>query len=184
MSNFITITEVGDYIGRDLSADDGAILAVSMACETVRSLTEQDFTPTTGGTAVLDGTGTDCLLLPGVPVSAAGTVIVDGTTLDAGDYSHTSDGQLYRTDGEATWPNGEVASCWPKGRQNITVTYDHGGTAPADVRMVALAIANRLITQGGAVQETVGPVSRRYATSSTDLTAGERAILRRYKQPR
>lgn len=191
MTDFLTIQEVGDYIGRDLSADDGAILAVSMACETVRSLTEQDFTPTTGATAVLDGTGSDVLLLPQVPVTAAGTVSVDGTTLAATDYSVTSDGKLFRTDGTATWPgNGGYPSApvayWPQGRRNITVTYDYGyaGTAPDDVRMVALAIANRLITQGGATQETVGQVSKRYAAASTDLTAGEKAILRRYKQAR
>lgn len=191
MTDFLTITEVGDYIGRDLSADDGAILAVSMACETVRSLTEQDFTPTVGATAILDGTGTDCLLLPQTPVTAAGTVTVDGTALDSGDYSFTTSGELYRTDGTATWadnggyPANPVAY-WPQGRRNISVTYDYGyaGSAPDDVRMVALAIANRLITQGGATQETVGQVSKRYAAASTDLTAGEKAILRRYKQPR
>lgn len=182
MTDFLTITEVGDYIGRDLSADDGAILAVSMACETVRSLTEQDFTPTVGGTAILDGTGTDCLLLPQTPVTAAGTVAIDGTALAATDYKVTSEGELFRTDGTATSP----VAYWPQGRRNISVTYDYGyaGTAPDDVRMVALAIATRLITQGGAVQETVGQVSKKYAAAATDLTNGERAILRRYKQPR
>lgn len=191
MTDFLTITEVGDYIGRDLSADDGAILAVSMACETVRSLTEQDFTPTVGGTAILDGTGTDCLLLPQTPVTAAGTVAIDGTALAATDYKVTSEGELFRTDGTATWadnggyPASPVAY-WPQGRRNISVTYDYGyaGSAPDDVRMVALAIATRLITQGGAVQETVGQVSKKYAAAATDLTNGERAILRRYKQPR
>jgi type II secretory ATPase GspE/PulE/Tfp pilus assembly ATPase PilB-like protein len=50
------------------------------------------------------------------------------------------------------------------------------------VKMVALAIANRLVTQGGKIQEQIGQASARYAVSSTDLTVGERAILRKYKQ--
>lgn len=193
MTDFITVTELGDYVGRDLSADDGATLAVSFACETVRTLTEQDFAPVTGGTAVLDGTGTDTLLLPQVPVSAAGTVVVNGGTLDNNEYTVTEDGQLVRiysgTDGTATWSTwaqgAYPASYWPQGRRNVTVTYDYGfsGTAPDDIRMVALMIANRLVTQGGATSETVGQVTRRYAAASTDLTNGERAILKKYRRP-
>lgn len=191
MTDFITVTEVGDYIGRDLSSDDGATLAVSMACATVRTLTEQDFAPANGGTAILDGTGTDTLLLPQVPVSAAGTVVVNGEVLDNNEYVATSDGRLIRiysgTDGTASWStwgqNSSPASYWPKGEQNVTVTYNYGfsGTAPDDVRMVALMIASRLVTQGGATSETVGQVTRRYAVAATDLTNGEKAILRKHK---
>lgn len=187
MTDFITVTEVGDYIGRDLSSDDGATLAVSFACETVRTLTEQDFTPVVGGTAILDGTGTDTLLLPQVPVSAAGTVVVNGTTQDDGSYTVTADGKLIRTGGTAfysTWSqDGCPINYWPQGRQNITVTYDYGfaGTAPDDIRMVALMIAQRLVTQGGATEETVGQVRKKYAVSASDLTNGEQAIIRKYK---
>lgn len=187
----LTIQELSDYLGRNLVADDGAIMAVSMACETVRTLTEQDFTPTVGGTVTLDGTGTDTLLLPQVPVTGAGTVVVNGGTLDpALDYTYTAQGHLIRTDGTATltrWPDGYGPSAyWPEGRQNIDVTYDYGyaGTVPDDVKMVAMSIAYRMITQGGAISETVGQVSRRYAVAATDLTAGEKAILRKYRQAR
>lgn len=191
MTDFITVTEVGDYVGRDLSADDGATLAVSMACATVRTLTEQDFAPVHGGTAVLDGTGTDTLLLPQVPVNAAGTVVVNGSTLATNEYVATSDGRLMRTAGTATgWDSwaqyGRACGYWPPGHQNVTVTYDYGfsGTAPDDIRMVALMIATRLVTQGGATSETVGQVTRRYAVAGTDLTNGEKAIIRKYKVAR
>jgi hypothetical protein len=50
--------------------------------------------------------------------------------------------------------------------------------------MVALAIATRLIVQGAALQEGRGQASIRYAVASTDLTAGERAILRKYRTER
>lgn len=187
MSDFITIEEVSAYVGRDLSADDSAAFAVSAACDTVRTLTEQDFNAVTE-TVYLDGSGTDTLLLPQVPVTAAGTVVVNGGTLSGtADYTVTEDGKLYRTTGTATlssWSQGcGPSGYWPQGRRNIAVTYEHGysGTVPSDVRMVALAIANRIVTQGGATQESVGQVSKTYAVSSTDLTKGELAILRKYK---
>lgn len=190
---FISRADLGDYLGRDVSSDEGALIAVDSACEVVRTLTEQDFNPVNGDTVVLDGTGTDTLLLPQVPVSGAGTVVVNGGTLDGTlDYTVTEDGHLIRTAGTAalsTWAHSVGPSAyWPEGRQNITVTYDHGylaGTAtdvPADVRMVALMIANRLVTQGGASAETIGQVTKRYAVAATDLTNGERAILRKYKR--
>lgn len=191
---FISRDDLSDYLGRDVSDDEGALIAVDAACEIVRTLTEQDFNPVVGDTVTLDGTGTDTLLLPQLPVTGAGTVLVNGTAIDAGDYTYTADGQLVRTGGTASWSTwnegGWPLAYWPMGRRNITVTYDHGysaGTAadvPADVRAVALMIAYRLTTQGGIAQETVGQVTRRYATASTDLTAGEAAILRKYKQAR
>lgn len=188
MTDFITVTEVSDYLGRDLLTDDAAPLAVSMACETVKTLTEQQFDQMTGGTAVLDGSGTDVVILPQRPVSAAGTVVVNGETLESDDYAVTEEGLLIRTGGTAnwsTWSSCGPASYWPEGRRNVTVTYDYGytgGTPPADVRMVALMIASRLLVQGVAQSEQVGDVNARYAVASTDLTPGEKAILHKYRR--
>lgn len=185
---FIDTQDLSDYIGRDVTADDGATIAVDSAIDMVQTLSEQDFIQVTSETVALDGTGTDVLLLPQVPVTAAGTVVVNGGTLTSGtDYSVTERGHLIRTEGTASWSSWSTApvAYWPQGRQNVRVTYDHGyGTVPADVRVVALSIAARMITQGGAVFETVGPVSRRYAAASTELTSGERMILRKYKVSR
>lgn len=189
MTDFLTVTELGDYIGRDLSSDDGASLAVSMACEAVRTLTEQDFGVVSASTVQLDGTGTDTLLLPQVPVTAAGTVVENGGTLTADQhYTVTSEGHLIKTSGTADWSTWSSnhrggTAYWPEGRQNISVTYTHGysGTAPEDVRMVALMIASRLVIQGVNQSAQVGQANYRYAVASTDLTAGERAILRKYK---
>lgn len=192
MDPFISIADLGDYIGRDVSTDDGAVIAVDSACEMVRTLTEQDFNPVNADTVTLDGTGTDTLLLPQTPVTAAGTVVVNGGSLTAADYVATSDGHLVRTGGTAwsTWSETSFgpADYWPRGRQNISVTYNHGyaaGTAldvPADVRMVALMIASRLVIQGVEKSRTVGQASATYAVASTDLTNGEKAILRKYKR--
>lgn len=192
MTDFITTTELGQYLGRDLSADAGAALAVTMATETVKTLTEQDFAPATE-TIRLDGTGTDVLLLPQVPVSAAGTVVVNGGTLESDDYGVTSEGLLIRTGGTAVWStwtqtSGGPCAYWPQGRRNVSVTYDHGylsGTVadiPDDIRMVTMMIASRMVVQGVLSQEQVGQSMNRYAVASSDLTTGERAILRKYKQ--
>lgn len=176
----ISTQDLSDYIGRDLSADAGALLAVESADQLVRTLTEQDFEPLTS-TVYLDGTGTDAIFLPQRPVNAVGTVTVNGT-IDT-DFTFTADGRLTRADsGEsyATWTE-QPAGYWPAGRQNIAVTYEHGGTVPEDVRMVAIMAAYRLVTQGGAISEQVGGVTRRYAIAAGDLSAAERAILRRYR---
>jgi hypothetical protein len=67
------------------------------------------------------------------------------------------------------------------------VTYQHGyadADLPRDVRMVALSIASRLVVQGVASEESNGPVSVKYATPATDLTAGELRILQKYRNTR
>lgn len=184
MSDFITTTEVGDYAGRDLSSDDGAALAVEMACQTVRTLAEQDFEEITT-TVSLDGNGTDTLFLSQRPVNTVGTVTVNGE--DVTDYTFNEEGRLTRTSEDepsfATWARTGVSSAyWPAGRQNVAVTYEHGGTVPSDVRMVAMMMAYRMVTQGGATSEQVGDVRKAYAAAATDLTNGEKAILSKYRR--
>ena len=182
--SFITTQDLSDYIGRDVTADDGAAFAVDAANQVVQTHTEQVFTEATD-TVSLDGTGTDLLFLPQRPVTAAGTVEVNGTAVT--DYTFTETGKLIRTsDDEPTWSTWgqtyQPAAYWPEGRQNVSVTYTHGGSVPNDVRMVAMMIAYRLVTQGGATQEQVGDVRKTYAVAATDLTNGEQAILRKYRR--
>lgn len=178
----ITEQDLTDYLGRDDPDDAGVSFAVESANQVVKTLTEQEFESATS-TVSLDGTGTDTLLLPQRPVNTVGTVTVNGEA-DT-DFTFTSEGRLIRTGGTtySSWARNDVPTgYWPPGRQNVTVTYEHGGTVPDDVRMVAVMIAYRLATQGGAIQEQVGGESRRYAIASTDLTAGEKAILHKYRR--
>ena len=188
---FISREDLSDYLGRDVTDDDGALIAVDAACDVVRTITEQDFSPASE-TIKLDGTGTDTVLLPQLPVSGAGTVLVNDEAVT--DYTFTERGHLIRTAGTAdlyaTWSDGcGPIAYWPQGRQNIEVTYDHGyatsGTVtdiPADVRLVALMIANRLAVQGPNIQRQVGADNQRYAVASTDLTNGELRVLRKYRE--
>jgi hypothetical protein len=176
---FISPQDVVSYIGRGGTADAGIILAVDAACDICRTVAEREFNAGTS-TITLDGTGGDALLLPELPVSRAGTVLVNGTAVT--DYTLNGNGILFR--GSVGVNQG---STWPAGRQNISVTYDHGYAAvdlPRDVRMVALSIASRLVVQGPAKQESLGAVSVTYAVNATDLTNGEKLILGKYRQSR
>jgi hypothetical protein len=156
---FISQQDLSDYIGRDVTADNGALMAIDAACDTIRDITEQDFTYGTS-TISLDGTGTDVLILPQRPVANAGTVLVNGGTVT--DYiPPTPDGFLYR--GTATgscW----FGSHWPRGRQNVKITYEHGYASidvPRSIRMVAISLAARLV-------------------AANDLTKNELRVLQGY----
>ncbi len=180
---FISVQDLTDYLGRDVTTDDGALFAVDAACDTCRTVAEQSFNETVGDVITLDGSGTDALLLPRLPVNAAGTVLVSGSAIT--DYMLNGNGILFRGSVGAALDAADPRPVWPAGRQNVVVTYDHGyGTVPASVRMVALSIATRLIVQGVAIEETIGDVKVRYAVAATDLTNGERRILGKYRQIR
>jgi hypothetical protein len=167
---FITAAELSDFLGRDVSADDGAEAAIEAACQICRDVAGQDLTEATE-TILLDGTGTDCLVLPGFPTSSVTTVTVGGT---ADTDFVLGNGMLFKQ-----------AGTWTKGRRNISVKYKHGyrtRDVPASVKQVAKAVAARLLVQApkNAMAEVNGDVSIRYATAPTDLTANELRILRKH----
>jgi hypothetical protein len=172
---FITVEDLSDYTGRALAADDGAVIAIDAACDICRDVAGVDFN---AGTAAFtaDGTGTDALVLPTQPVSSVPYVAVAGAAIT--DYMLADNGTLLRgTNGAYPRPT------WPAGRQNVQGTVVTGyGTAdmPRSVKMVALAIASRLVIQGPALEENLGSSRVKYAAASTDLTAGELRILRKY----
>jgi hypothetical protein len=177
---FISPQDVVDYLGRGGTADPGIIIAIDAACDICRTVAEQTFNEVFSDTAILDGTGTDALLLPKLPVNAVGTVFVDSTPVS--DYSLNDNGILFRGSAGV-----DPRPVWPKGRQNIMVTYDHGFTEvnlPRDVRMVALSIASRLVLQGPAIEESVGDVRVKFGVNATDLSTGELRILKKKRQIR
>jgi hypothetical protein len=170
---FITGAELGTYLELgDLSADPVATIATEAACAICRTFADQEFTSTAGDIVSLDGAGTDALLLPEYPVTDVSAVSVDDSAVT--DWVVSPIGVLIRP-----------GSYWPAGRQNITVTYDHGyaeADFPADVRMVALVVAGRLYDRVDAKQESLGAYSATYVTNATDLTIGEKAILRKHRR--
>jgi hypothetical protein len=175
--DFITVTELGNYLGRDLSSDPAAALVVNAATDYCRTIAEQTFTAVSNDTVYLDGTGTDSLLLPQLPVSKVRSVKDEADLVT--DWTLNDNGVLFRKTAEGN------ASTWGLGRQRWVVAYDHGyDEVPGDVKAVALSIASRLIIQGVAAFEVVGQNQIRYDVPSTDLTAGAKMILRKYKQSR
>lgn len=180
---FINTTDLADLLGRDVTSDTGAIIAVDAACDVVRDIAEQSFNAGTA-TISLDGMGTDVLLLPERPVTTVGTVTISaGTTTETiTEYECTTTGMLLR--GSA---GSDPRPTWPRGRQNVQVTYEYGfGTAnmPRSVKLVALQLAARIVGQGLARRETIGDAQIEYGVpAATDLSANELRILQRYRQP-
>lgn len=176
---FIDAQDLTDHLGRDVTGDNGALIALDAACDICRTVAEQSFNAGTA-TISLDGTGSDVLVLPERPSGTATAVTVGGSAET--DFMVTEHGLLLR--GSAgIWPR----PVWPAGRQNIQVTYEYGYAPidlPRDVRVVALSIAERLLVQGVAKREAQGDASIDYATAATDLTAGELRILRKYRGTR
>lgn len=183
---FISTTDVVDYIGRGGTTDPGMLIAVDAACDICRDIAEQNFNADTS-TVTLDGTGTDSLLLPQLPVTAAGTVVVAGGTVT--DYVLNGNGILFRkaTGTDVDYCDAYRTLTWPAGRQNIEVTYDHGyadADIPRSVRMVALQVAARIVVQGVALEESLGDNRVKYAVAATDLTRNELRILRKHRPTR
>lgn len=171
--DLITVTELGDRIGRNLSADAAAIVAVNAASDWCRTIAEQTFTEVSNETIYMDGTDTDTLLLPQLPVTRVRSVKDGADTVT--DWVLSAQGMLFRKSDEG------APLVWTAGRQRFTVAYDHGyETIPADIKECALSIASRLIIQGVAQFESLGDSSIRYAVSATDLTNGELRILRKH----
>lgn len=181
---FIDTQDLTDYLGYNVTNDPGALIAIDAACDTVRDVASRLFNAGTE-TVTFDGSGGDCLILPQGPVLGCGTVTVNGGTVT--DYCWAMDGRLIRgTAAERSLS--DSTHVWPQGRLNVRVTYDYGfadADMPRSVRMVALALASRLLAQGpGAVSESAGDQSATYAGPAMDLTENELRILRYHARTR
>lgn len=183
---FISRDDLSALLGQDVSGEDKALIAIDAACDTVRVIAEQTFNLVTDDEIRMDGTGTDALLLPQLPVTEISEVIENGTTLTADtDYMVSADGVLLRL--PSIVENGSISLCrrqWWPGRQNIAITYSHGyAEIPRDVRIVALSLAARLYGQGaGVVFQVLGQYQVRYSGAPGDLTSTETLILHKYRR--
>ncbi len=166
MASFVTLDEYEDA-GGDVSDPIKAQAALEDACDEVRSYLGQRIDLVAGDVVTLQGTGTRTLLLPEVPVVSIASVVVDGTAVTS--YTVDKDfGVMWRTDGYSWTCNGSVV-----------VTYTHGfAVVPGDIKRVVYKLAMGGLT-GPVTQETVGPFSVSYGSSSSPLAA---LALRRVKK--
>lgn len=173
MDPFITVADLGARLKRDLTADASAAECVAAACDICRTVSEQDFSLVEDDVLTLDGTGTDVLLLPQLPVTEVSSVEVDDEAVT--DFTVTDSGLLVHTE-----------SVWTKGRQNVVVTYSHGYATnedvPSDVRIVALAVAARLMKSDDILWEGNEVAGTRLGVLPTDLSQGELRILHKHRR--
>jgi hypothetical protein len=173
---FISRDDLGDYLRRDLLADDQALIAVDAACQICRDIAEQTFDLVSDETIKLSGSGTYAMLLPQLPVVSVDNVILDDETLEADQYFWDEEGFLFRA---------SHLDLWSVGVHNLEVTYTHGyEEVPTSVRLVALALAARIYDQGIVQQETIGGYVILYGESEGGLTKLEKRILERHRPGR
>lgn len=200
----ITVEDLGLFLRRSLTGDAAAGIAVEAANAIVfAEVGELEFT--SADDLLIDGSGTDALLLPFIPVSRVRYV---GLVDPAG-------GPDEELEEESEWRLGDggilykmpMTFAWPNGRARVHVIYDHGfqmiepasgepdfaERVPSSLRLVALSIAARVyaagvVGVGGVQSETMGKYS--YTLSSTaggsagDLTTVERLVLSRFRTRR
>lgn len=182
---FISTTELTEKIGESAATARGTAV-ITAASDMVRLFTDLTLSPAGTTTVSLDGTGTDALILPERPVTAAGTVIESGGTLVLDtDYELADNGILYRLPGviDNGWGNETLRTYWWPGRQNIEVTFDYGySTVPGDLKEVALSMAERLFRQSAGIAfESLGQYQVRYTDSASDWSGTEKIVLRKYR---
>lgn len=176
---FITGADLSDYLGRDVTEDDAAAAAVAGACTLIRNSIDQRLDVVSDDVIFVDGSGTDTLLLPELPIVSVSAVTYRGTALsDETDFIlNKRRGSLVARRARATWL---------KGRANYAVTYTHGYTAmPDDLRTLATHVAARFYDQGIVKLENVGGYRVMYAVDdAAGLTPRELSIVAKYRAVR
>ncbi len=197
--SFGTVDMMSSYLRVEISpVDVMARLALAAATTLIQDYTDQVIAQVTNETVVLDGSGTDTMLLPELPVTSVSAVVQDSDTSSPQtllDRSNGSNAQydfvggrkgllIRRRGGLATWDSGYSIhfGTWPRRRQSVTVTYTHGyPVIPAELQMLCVVIASRAWAQDGATQETVGTYIVQNAGQPGVLTADEMRMLGRYR---
>jgi len=197
---FATVDLLNSYLVDDISTSDPfALAALAAATSAIQSYCDQRIDFVDGDVVVVDGSGSDILLLPEFPVTDVASVVVDfdrdsaRTLVPPGngsnsEYDWNEAGMLIHRLGSTlmyTSPFNATYGMWPNRRRSVQVTYSHGyATVPAEIQLVCVAIAGRAIAQDGANSETIGSYTAQYAGQPATLTDNEKRILDRYRARR
>lgn len=175
-----TVAELEEYLGRSLTtAEQGrAAYLLEEATDAVRRAARQHLELVVDDVASVRGVWDEYLELPQRPVVSVTEVAdEDGNVLVADEDYYVYGDRLWSSGG---WGGPEVR--W-------VVTYTHGYAAdemPSDVKNVALAVAERLLTvPAGVDREQIGDYGVGYSREDArDVTRAERRRLRRYNRLR
>lgn len=152
-NEFITATELAGHLQQSLDTYT-ADQAIRGATAEIRAECGWDITPvvTAQTLTVEDERGVKSVFLPHLNVTVT-TVVADGKTLAAADYTVNKAGGYVTLDAAAT---------------KVTVTYDAAyATAPLEVKDLCLELAaDRYLNPERLVREQVGGVALTFATSS------------------
>jgi hypothetical protein len=176
----------GNYQTDDINA------ALSWASNAVESYCERSFTQALGDVVRLNPQLDRTALLPNPPVTAVSLVeawvplngAMSWVTLT--NYDWTPDGLIWDTSGEVGIPRNGPS--WPRLRQSLRVTYDHGYVTTGDganlpssiIDAVLKAAARYLANPLNLVERKVGDTTNRWA--EYDRTAElDEALLGQYR---
>lgn len=173
MSSLATVAQLESWLGREFDSETAAQQALDVASDTIRSYCGHSISQILNDTVVLDGTGTNTLLLPAAPVNGIDSIEVNGEALESTDYKYSKKGWVRRVDGLK----------FPTTPGSIEVIYNHGYTTiPKDIVGVVLSFASRALDGSANVkQETIGSYSVTYGDTASVLRADEKAVLDIYK---
>ena len=165
-------------------ADEAAALAaLDQATTALQAATNQWLLPVAGDRVILDPEGADTLLLPELPVTAVGAVVVEGVALSPAEYEWSGSGILRMVGAYGCGPN------FPRRLASVDVTYDHGyEPTPADLSLACAHMACRILSGGSSsgpmvdgvpiTAERVGSYSVSYAQG---LSYAESVVVDRYR---
>jgi hypothetical protein len=162
MAPYVTVADYEVWAGTVADAAR-ADFALEAACDAVRQYLCQQVDEVADDVVVLQGSGTEWLLLPEQPVT-------DVASVDDADGDPVTDWEL---------ANGALRLLvgW-RPDVRYTVTYTHGwpvAEIPADIRMVTFRLARALyrLSEGEIRSESIGSYSVTYLQSSSGQSAAD-----------
>ena len=172
MASLATIAKLELWLGRDVD-NVSAQQALDIASDIVRNYCGHSISQILNDTLILDGTGTNFLLLPASPVNGIDSIEIDGEVLDSDNYKWSKKGWVKRIDG----------LFFPATPGSIEVIFNHGyATIPNDIVGVVLSLSSRAIDGSNNIkQETIGSYSVTYGDTTAVLRADEKMILDGYR---
>lgn len=154
MADLVTAEELGSFLKIPNLDPDNAAPVIAGISARVRAYTRREWEPVEDDEVRLEGSGSDLLLLPKLPVTDVSSIVEDPdgrfsggpVDLDVGDvWEWSEDGRIRRVDGGIFY----------RRLRFYEVTYSHGEAVPDDVKLVVLRVCARgAVNPEGLEQET------------------------------